>query len=603
MSFDSTTKKESSTDNRIEAITEKEVIGILTRAQNFEFSRQVQENLDCLSPLWNYYTDRPQIEPFSPPVQAEILLRCGAILSYYAHYKYLDYQNLARLWLNESVELFKSIGISDKIAEAETELAMTYWREGRNSEALGWLESASIKVTNDLNMVCVKNISYQLLVLFSLNTPQSLQAGSDLIREKDTCVELCLDNRVKVHYYNNSALLMTRIDQMGEALTRHHKCILYCKEINNQFSLAFAENNVGYIYNQLKEFDKAAEHTKKAITICQEIGISVREAECWDTLAQICLDRQIYLKSNDFSEAWQAISKSLEILLPIGFSKSNSKVAFQSGDSSLINSLQTKSKILLHQGKINEALTVFFTIFQAVPRHTAETSSREFSEMLEFIGGSSFADKTAEYERKLIEKAIISGNGNINKIAGKLEIALNDLVELFETRHSDLGKQYQVKISPKISGKSKNYEDLTEKKILSALNEKVNVGKEFLEKYDCLGFPAYIPTSVEVKFLMPIAESRLASIGLIEGRVAVVSSTISNNPVYPLVIREYINSQYHYGFRIDSMGLVGLEADNSDIYEMRVFDPEIVEFTGNIVGYCEFNLADKIYEFRPIKLV
>lgn len=409
-------------------MSENDLIGVLARAQNCEFSRRVKEGFECLSPIWAGDETSPVIEGFSTAVQAEILLRCGALLSYYAHYKQLAQQPIARRWLKRSVELFTLAKISDKIAEAETELAMTYWREDRNEEALACLVSASQKIKNELNSVNIKNISYQLLVQFSLNTPMSLQAGAALIKDKDINVQLCQDNRVKVLYYNNSALLMTRIDQMAQALTRHETCIHFCKEINNELTLAIAENNVGFIYSHFKQFDKALEHCQIALDVIKKFGITVREGEFYDTLAQIYLNRQIHLKSNDFSEAMMAINKSLEILMPLEIVKGVSPVSMARGDSaSLICSLQTKAKILLHQGSLGEALGVFSDVYQITLNHfdsdEASCYAKEFSRLLEFLNGSSFEEKTIQYESKLIEKAIIASSSNdLNKIAEHLDV-------------------------------------------------------------------------------------------------------------------------------------------------------------------------------------
>ena len=584
-------------------LSEKNVIGILARAQNYEFCRQIQEGLECLSPLWSNYTERPLTAPYTVAVQAEILLRCGALLSYLDGYKYLDSQELARDWLTESVEKFRSVGISDKIAEAETELAMTYWRESRHSESFTWLEAASAKVVNPLNAVKIKNISYQLLVLFSLNTPLSLQAGLALIKDQDICVELCEDSRVKVHYYNNSALLMTRIGQMADALVRHQKCVHFCLEVGNRFSLAIAENNVGFVYNHFKQFDKAVEHANKAIKVCQELGFTIRESECYDTLAQICLNRQVELKSDDFSEAWQAINKSLDVLLPMGFRKGYNTILTQSGDSSsLISSLQTKAKILLHQGEKIAALTLFSTIYQMILTNIGETAAEryaaDFAQTIEFTHGTSFIEKTTRFERKLIESAITASNGNLTNISEHLGITDEHLINLFETRHGDLQKRYQVKNNTaKVSRRFKKNSPKTPKR----LNDDPAMSGGMLKSYDYKGFPAYIPASVNIRLFLPIVEARLASLGLVEGRIAVVGEPSSADETYPLVIREYLNNTYHYGYRIDSMDLIGLEADDPYVFNLRVFDPEIIEQVGSIIGYCEFNFEDKIYNYHPIK--
>ncbi len=132
--------------NKALEVSEKEILNLLAQAKNLEFCRQVDKAIDTLKPVWKEISKRPAIDDYSSTVKGEILLRCGSLLSYYSNYKQFEGQETSRDWLSEAVRIFKQAEVTDKIAEAETELAMTYWREGRNDEALIYLLEASAKV-------------------------------------------------------------------------------------------------------------------------------------------------------------------------------------------------------------------------------------------------------------------------------------------------------------------------------------------------------------------------------------------------------------------------------------------------------------------------
>ncbi|HLM61872.1 MAG TPA: tetratricopeptide repeat protein [Pyrinomonadaceae bacterium] len=590
-------------------VSEKDVFNLLGQAKHLEFCRQVDKAMDVLRPVWGDINKPPAADGYSPTVRGEILLRCGSLLSYYSHYKQFEGQEMSRDWLTEAVRIFKEGEITDKAAEAETELAMTYWREGRYSEALIFLQEASSKVTNDLNAVNIKNIAYQLIVHFVVNTAESLQAAAALIKEKDIYVELCLDNRAKVHYYNNSALIMTRCDQMAEALKRHELTIHFCREVGNQFTLAIAENNIGYIYREFKQFDKALEHCNRSLQIFGELGATARQGEVLDTLAQIYLERQVFLKGDNFEEALHCIEKSLAIWSDYPFEDTRSRTgSFKHGTNypSLINSLQTKARILLHKGEIPEAVMLFSEFYQTAKIHHSEAAAegyaRDFCKYFYIPSTSSFEDASRGFEKNFIENALLESGMMISKAAEKLNLPEEKLVKLLADRHSDLRDKYGIDLElDKLGKKSSIAARRRSKSLKAAKTAETEAPVETLVQYQCNGFPVFIPSTVEVGRFMPISETRLKSVGLIEGRVAVVRSRYDPNESYPIVLREFLSSNISYGFRIDACGLIGLEFDDPGAHQPLAFSHENVEILGNIIGYCEFNFKTKMYEYHPLK--
>lgn len=596
---------------RIVLPSEREIISLLAQAVDYEFMRQVDKGFECLRPVWSSMEAEPIISGYSKPVQAEILLRCGAWLSYHGVYKAVhEDQERARGWLTESVRLFNEAQISDKVVEAESELAITYFREKRNDKALSLLQEASFKVKNDLHAVNIKNISYQLTIYFSEEyqageKSKALQGkalqGKALMKEKDVLVRLSQDSRIKAMYYNTSALLMSRLGEMSEALIRFQQCVHFCKEVDNKFTHAIAENNIAFLYRHFKEFDLSLEHWRIANDLFRDLGLKVREAESYDTLALILLERQIFLRSSDFSEPLKAINKAIEMLQPMGFVQGIAiSKTLATETSSLIVCLQTKARILLYQGKTAEALVVFTTIYQIALTNLGEKSAfnfaKEFSNLIDFNPGIMFDEEVMRFESKLLEAALVDASNVIPLAAASLGLTEKRFSDLLNNRHTKLRDRFEIEVA---GGKqSKNLQ------IVSAANYEpvetiLEVSKENLASYECNNFPAFIPESVDVTVFMQINENRLESVGLIEGRIAVVSNLDQDNNL-PTAVREFLNSKYHYGYRIDSCGLIGLDSDKPEIHSPLVFMPEQIEVIGSIVGYLNFNVAEEIYEYYPL---
>lgn len=569
-------------------LPQTEVLALLSRAHNHEYSRQVIEGIDCLKPFWIHYSVKPDIEAYSLPIQGEILLRCGSLLSYLCQLEQYKLLDLARDWFTESADIFERIGEStDRVAEVQTELAMTYWREDRYEEALLWLETASAKNTNELSSASLRNISYIILVLTCMSTPESFQRAAQMIKDKDIYVRLCADNRVKAHYYNNSALLMTRIANMAEALERHYHCIHYCNLVGNRIGAAIAENNIGWVYlqKQVYELDKALIHVNRGLEIFNEFNDFVRLAGCWDTKAQI------HIELGELDTAADCIEKSLEILIR--------------GEDygKYVTSLNTKVQLLLRREQTAEALMVYSLLYQTakirISEAAAEGYARDFSNSIYLIPGSSFFRQTELFEKRLLESALITAKGSIEKTAEILELPEELLIEMLETEHHDLIQKYELKnlAARKIKKIFARKKRKTAAQQAEQSNRKPS-GVSMVE-YECNGFPVRIPESIQITQFMPYSKPLLASVGLTEGRIAVVSRALTVPDKYPTVVRSHLNSTVHYGFRIDAVGMIGLEVDNLDPV---VFVLDDVEIVGKIIGYCEFDFDKKIYKYHPLDI-
>jgi|GEM_PF-6240275 len=96
-----------------------------------------------LAPFWTLIDERPQIEGLAPEDQAEMLLRAGALAGWLGSSgQVARAQQFAKDLISESIRAFEGLGYSEKVAEAQTDLALCYWREGAMDEARVWFQSA-----------------------------------------------------------------------------------------------------------------------------------------------------------------------------------------------------------------------------------------------------------------------------------------------------------------------------------------------------------------------------------------------------------------------------------------------------------------------------
>jgi tetratricopeptide (TPR) repeat protein len=105
-------------------------------AREYEDKGQYESAREAMNGLWQHIGERPNIEGLEQTVAAEVLMRVGVITSWIGSCNQIaEAQETAKNLISESLSLFESRQYGKKIAEAQTELALCYWRTGEYDEA------------------------------------------------------------------------------------------------------------------------------------------------------------------------------------------------------------------------------------------------------------------------------------------------------------------------------------------------------------------------------------------------------------------------------------------------------------------------------------
>jgi len=104
--------------------------------------------LEIMRPLWRGVGERPDTERLVSSVAAEVLLCTGILTGWIGSLKRIkEAQEIARNLIPESISYFESQRDTKKVAEARTEIAYCYWREGKLNEARIMLLDALERLT------------------------------------------------------------------------------------------------------------------------------------------------------------------------------------------------------------------------------------------------------------------------------------------------------------------------------------------------------------------------------------------------------------------------------------------------------------------------
>lgn len=128
---------------------QQEIIDTCLQAKTLEDSGEYEKAAEVLGELWNGIGKRPDIENFSQETKAEVLIRIGALTGWLGNSCQIEgFQEKAKDLIGEGIRIFETLGQWEKVAEAQSDLGICYWREGANLEAEHFLQDALQKASS-----------------------------------------------------------------------------------------------------------------------------------------------------------------------------------------------------------------------------------------------------------------------------------------------------------------------------------------------------------------------------------------------------------------------------------------------------------------------
>jgi tetratricopeptide (TPR) repeat protein len=105
------------------------------------YSGHFEEAREEFGELWPGIGEKPELR-FNSLLNAELLLQCGTLTGWLGSAKQIDVQEKAKNLITEALEIFQKLKNRIKIAEAQYEIGMCYWRVGSFDEARIVLDEA-----------------------------------------------------------------------------------------------------------------------------------------------------------------------------------------------------------------------------------------------------------------------------------------------------------------------------------------------------------------------------------------------------------------------------------------------------------------------------
>jgi tetratricopeptide (TPR) repeat protein len=119
-------------------------------AREYEDTGEYESAREVMNGLWRRIGEQPVIEGLEQETAGEVLLRAGVLTGWIGSTQQItDAQEIAKNLLSQSIAIFESLRYARKILEAQTELALCYWRTGAYNEGRILLQSVLASLTTD----------------------------------------------------------------------------------------------------------------------------------------------------------------------------------------------------------------------------------------------------------------------------------------------------------------------------------------------------------------------------------------------------------------------------------------------------------------------
>ncbi len=486
----------------LESTIASNVIAICNKVKEIEDLGEYERATQTMGEWWQGIGVRPNVNNLPNGEKAMILLRIGVLSGWIGSMQQKrNSQEMAKDLISESVSLFKLTRDRSNWAEASSDLAICYWREGAYDEARIILQDilgSGFKFSPELQgKLLLRSVNVEIstryydyaLSFINQATPLIENEGSDVLRGK---------------LYFHRALIMrhkaeeeNRPDFLNSAVEDYRLAAEFYQQAGHLQFLASVEINLGFLLLTLDKYTEAHLHFDAALEILNHKNDMGLAAAVYDNKART------FIAQGNISDAELAACKSVSMLRKGG------------ENVTLAESLTTLGAVLSRGGNVNKAIRTFVEAKEtalrvgdkesagnAILTHLEELQSDltpivfralylEADELLwdshkkatvdrlrrvarkqfeindnltpqfkreKYFKWKNFSlpDAVHAYERELILKALSDAGGRLTKAAGLLGVSHQSLSLTLHQRHKDL-QQHRIQRKPRGSLKAENH--------------------------------------------------------------------------------------------------------------------------------------------------
>ena len=438
--------------------------------------------LEIMRPFWRGVGTRPHTEGLQPATVAEVFLCAGILTGWIGSRNQIkDAQEIARNFLTESISRYESQHDIRKIAEARSELAYCYWREGQINEA-------RIMLLDALESLPPAGIKRARALLKLVDVEQSAARPYDALKILTDHAPVFANIRhpaTKGSYHNELAITLRTIavadkrpDYFQRALTEYKAAEHQFKLAGNHIYLASVKNNVAVVFSRLGRYKEAHKHLDQARVLTVRFKDRTRTAQIDSTRAELLITEGNYKAAEAVARraasslekagqrCWLADALILQAVALARLGKQDRAHVM----------LQRAIEVAHEADALNKAGLAALTMIEEIDHLSPDTLQAAYQQAHEWLADSQsrqvlsrlnaaagklaasvrkqltndeaidillskpcdLDQKLLEYEHELIRQALAQTGGSVTHAASLLGKTYQGLAYMIETKHKDL---------------------------------------------------------------------------------------------------------------------------------------------------------------------
>lgn len=274
-------------------------------------SGQYEGARDALGDLWQGVGQRPVVEGLKNSTAAEVLLRAGVLSGWIGGARNVGgAQEAAKDLITEALRVFESLDLPVKVAEAQYELGICYWRIGSFDEARIVLVEAAERVGDrDDDLKAKILIRRALVATWSSRYHDAL----DILEEAETFFS-GLDDAFKGRWHGQMGSVLRylgaaegRSDYLDRAAIEYTAAIHHYEQAGHERYCAVNHNNLAMLLYRVGRYDDAHENLDRAAAIFTRLNDPGNLAQVNETRARVLLAERRY------AEAERVIEPAIQV--------------------------------------------------------------------------------------------------------------------------------------------------------------------------------------------------------------------------------------------------------------------------------------------------
>jgi len=222
-----------------------------------------------LAEFWNGVGERPEVDGLGLEAKAELLLRAGALSGKIGRAAQIKgSQEMAKDLISHSSRLYDDLRITEKVAEAQLELAICYWREGGRDEAR---DTLTLAIQENPNVECEQRLKSQVTLGIIESSAARWHEALRIYGEVAPSLNSNHSHLLRGSFHNQFALAYKNLghferrpDYIDRAFIEFSAAAYHFEQSGNIRYLALVEINLGSLFLAAKKPLEAHQHLNRA---------------------------------------------------------------------------------------------------------------------------------------------------------------------------------------------------------------------------------------------------------------------------------------------------------------------------------------------------